>query len=471
MFCDNCDLLDCSVVDELRQQVAMYGQRYDIETGLLNNQSFQDALAEFLRDGPAGQEIALIWIDLVNLRREFSLYGLKGAEALARRVAGNLRSVKDSDAILGRIGARSFLVAMYASKLDKDGRNRIQAVADALTPLWLQELNTKPEVVAGVAFYPSDTESVEDLVRFASLAAARASREKSRAVIAYHAGMNSQVMHDHLLYTQMMKGLDQDQFSVSYQPCVDLKWGHILSAEALIRWKHPEWGQLKPDDFIPIAEHSGLIDRIFYYTLRTALKDTQQWKRLGLFIPIISVNVSATNMRKSDFIDSVRGILEEIPIKPSQLELEMTESVLFDDEEMLALRIRQLKEIDVRISIDDFGTRYTGFNLLKELPIDTMKIDKCFIRGIDRSKDMQVLCKTIVAMARQLKLHIVAEGIEEFGELEVMQQIGCDAGQGYLFLKPAPADEFVVFLRNWSGWNSRFGFASAQGRVLSICST
>jgi len=168
------------------------------------------------------------------------------------------------------------------------------------------------------------------------------------------------------------------------------------------------------------------------------------------------------NMRRDDFVDSVRGILEEIPIKPAQLELEVTESVLFDDEELFAVRVRQLKGIGVRIAIDDFGTRYTGFNVLKELPFDTMKIDKCFIRGIDRSQDMLVLCKTIVAMARQLKLHIVAEGIEEPGELEVMQKIGCDAGQGFLLQRPVSADEFTVFLRKWPEQSSKFGFATAR---------
>jgi EAL domain-containing protein (putative c-di-GMP-specific phosphodiesterase class I) len=236
----------------------------------------------------------------------------------------------------------------------------------------------------------------------------------------------------------------------------------MLGAEALIRWNHPEWGSVTPDEFIPIAERSGLIDRIFDYVLRAALQDMQGWSSLGLSVPIMSVNASVANIRRDDFANSVRGILEEIPIEPAQLELEVTESVLFDDEELFAARMRQLKEIGVRIAIDDFGTRYTGFNELSQLPLDTMKIDKCFIRGIDRSHDMRVLCQTIVAMARQLKLRTVAEGIEEPGELEVLRQIGCDAGQGYLFQQSIVAEEFTVFLREWPERMRAFGFTDVR---------
>ncbi|MGA2084373.1 MAG: GGDEF domain-containing phosphodiesterase [Terracidiphilus sp.] len=439
-----------------------YGLRHDIETGLLNYKSFQESLAALLRDGPADQEIALIWIDLLDLRREFSSWGWARSEAVVRRAADKLRSTADPGALLGRFGGGSFLISMWAAKCDQAGRRRIQALVDAQPPLRLRASDFNPEVAAGVAFYPADAASAEDLIRFASLAATRAGQVKSLTVMNFHADMNSLIMRDRQLEAEMQKGLDLGQFSVFYQPKVDLAMGQVLGAEALIRWSHPVRGAMTPGEFIPVAERSGLIDHIFDYVLRATLKEMQWWSSLGLSLPIISINASVANMRRDDFVDSVRGILEEIPIKPAQLELEVTESVLFDDEELFAVRVRQLKEIGVRIAIDDFGTRYTGFNVLKELPFDTMKIDKCFIRGIDRSQDMLVLCKTIVAMARQLKLHIVAEGIEEPGELEVMQKIGCDAGQGFLLQRPVSADEFTVFLRKWPEQSSKFGFATAR---------
>jgi diguanylate cyclase len=450
------------VEGELDRQILAYSQRFDIQTGLLNHQAFQDALIAMLRNRAAGREVALLWIDLVNLRREFSLWGWTGAEALARRVAGTLRSVVDAGALLGRVGGRSFLVAMEASKHDRAGRQRIQAVVDALTPVRSRGSETRPEVAAGVAFFPVDTESVEDVVRFASLAATRAGHVKSRAVIAFHAGMNSLLVRDHLLEVAMRKGLDQGQFTLAYQPKVNLATGEILGAEALLRWNHPEWGAVGPAEFIPIAERSDLIHRVFDLALRTALEQMQRWHNLGLRLPLIAVNASAANVRSDEFVRSVRTIMSEISMGATELELEMTESLAFEDEELFTARMRQLKAIGVRIAIDDFGTRYTGFNVLKHLPLDTMKIDQCFIRGIDHSPGMRSLCETIVAMAKQLRLRTVAEGIEEPGELEVMRAIGCDAGQGYLFQRPVTAAEFVEFLREWPQRKHGFGFIDTR---------
>jgi EAL domain-containing protein (putative c-di-GMP-specific phosphodiesterase class I)/GGDEF domain-containing protein len=443
--------------DELGPQILSYSQPRD--AGIMDHLAFQNALAAMLRNKQGDQEIAVIWIDVVNLRSEFSLRGWAGAESLGRRVADLLRTVADADALLGRVSGGSFLVAMEASRLDKNGRRRIQAVVDALTPLPQRDgTEARPEIAAGVAFYPSDTESAEDLVRFSSLAAARAQYVKTQNVIAFHSRMNSVIIRDHLLEVEMRKGLDQGQFRMVYQPKVDLITGQVAGAEALIRWNHPELGTVAPSEFIPIAERSDLIHRIFELGLRAAMEEARRWRDLGLSLPIIGVNASAANVRGDDFARSVRNILAEIPIAPTQLELEMTESLAFDDEELFATRMRQLKAIGVRIAIDDFGTRYTGFNVLKKSPLDTMKIDQCFIRGIDQSQDMKSLCRTIVSMARHLKLRTVAEGIEEPGELEALRQIGCEAGQGYLFQRPVPAEEFTIFLRKWPERRRDFGF-------------
>jgi len=450
---------------DLDSQILACSQRFDLQTGLLNHQAIQDALAGMLRNHGPAREIALIWIDLVNLRREFSMWGWTGAEALVRRVAGTLRSVVETDTQLGRVGGRSFLVAMHASKHDKADRQRIQAVVDAITPSRHLGSETRPEVAAGVAFYPVDTDSVEDLVRFASLAAIRATHVKNRTVVAFHSGMNSLIVRDHNLETEMRKGLDQGQFTMVYQPKIALATGEILGAESLIRWKHPEWGPVTTAEFIPIAERSDLIHRIFEFGLRGALEQVQKWQNMDLQVPIIAVNASAASVRLDDFARSVQAIMAELLVGKAELELEMTESLAFEDEELFTARMRQLKAIGTRIAIDNFGTRYAGFNVLKHFPLDTMKIDRCFIRGIDRSPGMRSLCQTIVAMARQLKLRTVAEGIEDPGELEVMRQIGCDAGQGYLFQPPVPADEFAEFLREWPHRKHGFGFVDlAQQR-------
>lgn len=445
--------------EDLNRESQSHGNGCDPQTGLLSQQAFQDALGALLRSSPAEHEVALIWIDLVSLRREYSLWGWRGAEALASRIAGALRSVVDADALLGRVGGSSFMVAMGASKFNKISRNRIQEIVDSLTPQRRCGSDARLEVAAGVAFFPSDTRSADELVRFAVLAADRAGHVKSRNVVAFHARMNRQIMRAHLLEVEMGKGLERNQFRMFYQPKVNLKTGDVVAAEALMRWNHPELGAVAPSEFIPVAERSNLIHSVFDFNLRTALKQARRWRALGLALPVIAVNVSAANVREDEFARTVRTIMEEIPIAPTQLELEMTESLAFEDEELFRVRVRQLRSIGVRVAIDDFGTRYTGFNVLKKLRLDTIKIDQCFIRGVDRSQDMLSLCRTIVAMGRQLKLRTVAEGIEEPGELEALRQIGCEAGQGYLFQRPIPGDEFTGFLRSWPDRMHDFDFA------------
>ena len=438
-----------SVDDDLRRQMLAYAQRHDLQTGLLNYQAFQDSLRWLLQERSANQEVALLWIDILNLRKEFSLWGSAGTDALVRHIAAALRNVVGPDAVLGRFSGRCFLVSLYGAKFNQHARRRIQTIVDAITPMPFCGSELKPETAAGVAFFPEDASSGEDLVRFASLAATRAAQTKSHAVVPFNAGMNSLVIHDHRMETEIRKGLDQGQFSIHYQPLIDLATGQISGAEALMRWKHPEWGNVAPNEFIAVAERSDLIHRIFDLSLRTALADAECWRAQGIAPPLMTVNVSAANMKAEGFNYQVRRILAEYAISPTELEMEVTESLLFEDEELFITRVRQLKAIGLRVSIDDFGTRYTGFNVLKKLPIDTMKIDKCFIRGIHQSHDMRALCATIVAMARQMKMQTVAEGIEELGELEVVRRIGCNVGQGYLFRRPIPPMEFTDLLRKW----------------------
>jgi EAL domain-containing protein (putative c-di-GMP-specific phosphodiesterase class I)/GGDEF domain-containing protein len=455
------DLPERDLDEEIRQLMLRYGQRFDIQTRLMNQQTFQAALAELLRNCPADQEIALIWIDVLNLRREFALSGSRGVEALVVHIADSLRSAVDSDALLGRFGARAFLVAMPASKLDRGDRLRIQMTVDALEPMRVLGAEIRPTIAAGVAFYPADANSDEELVRFASLAASRAGGARNASVMTFDSGMNSLLLRDHQLEVEIRKGLDENQFRVYYQPKVDLITGQVLGAEALMRWNHPEWGPVPLSEVIPVAERSNLIHRIFEFGLRTALWDARRWRDRGSALPVISVNVSPANLRRDDFARLLSDIQTENSVAPTKLELEVTESMLLEDEELFIKRLRQVNATGASIAIDDFGTRYTGFNMLRQLPLSSMKIDQCFIQGIDRSQEMQSLCHTIVAMARQLKLQTVAEGIETQGELRVMREIGCEAGQGYLFQRPLPAEEFHQFLTEWPTRKRSCGFADA----------
>jgi len=440
-------------------RVLAYSRRYDFQTGFLNYRPFEESLASLLRNRLTDQQFALLWIEVQNLRQEFLLRGAAGDEVMVRLIAESLRETAGADALLGRFGGSSFLAAMPAAKFNTEDRYRIQTIADGLRIPVVAAGGARPEIAAGAAFYPADTESSPELIRFAGLAAARAAAVRSSAVIPFRPEMNDLILRDFQLELEMHKGLDAGQFSTVYQPKVDLKTGRVLGAEALVRWRHPEQGQVPPNEFVPIAERSGLIHRIFERCLRSALKDAQRWNHQLLDVPVIAVNVSAADVRRQDFVSKVRRLLAEIPIAPTELELEVTESMLVDDEGLFDLRLRQLRAARVRIAIDDFGTRSTSFNMIKRLPLNSMKIDGSFIRGIHRSESLRALCQTVVAMAGSLKLHTVAEGIEDREELEVLRQMGCNAGQGFLFQTPLPAEEFSEFLRQWPVRdNSSFGF-------------
>jgi diguanylate cyclase (GGDEF)-like protein len=453
--------------DDMQQLMMWYGQRFDVQTRLMNQQAFQSALADMIRNRPADQEIALIWIDVLNLRREFARWGSKGVDALVAHIADSLRSAVEPEVLLGRFGARCFLVALPASKSDENDRMHIQMIVDAVEPMRVLGSEIRPEVAAGVAFYPSDSDSAEDLIRFASLAASRASGMRTSAVTSFDSAMNSLMMRDHQLETEIRKGLDANQFRVHYQPKIDLQTGEVIGAEALLRWNHPEWGPVPQSEIIPIAERTDLIHRIFDFALRTAMWDAQKWRDRGVALPSIAVNVSPANLRRDDFIQTVHAIQKDIPMAPTRLELEVTETMLLEDEELFSSRLHQMRSAGIRVAIDDFGTRYTGFNMLHRLPLTTMKIDHCFVQHVDRSHEMRALCRTIAAMARQLKLRTVAEGIETPGEFHAMREIGCEAGQGYLFQRPIPADEFSDFMKEWPERKRELGFVEMEQQKAS----
>jgi len=237
--------------------------------------------------------------------------------------------------------------------------------------------------------------------------------------------------------------------SLAYQPQIDLATGNVMGVECLTRWHHPTRGHVSPVQFIAVAEQSDLIDEIFSHSLRRLLADAAAWRSAGVVLPTIAVNASAANVRHEDFVGIVERELGVRPLKSTRLEIEVTESLLMDDEALFLERLRALRSIGVKVSLDDFGTRYTSFNALKDLPLNSMKIDRCFVHGVERSSQAQSLCRTIVTMAKHLRLTTIAEGIEDAGELRALKKIGCQGAQGYLFQRPVPSPQFLRFLHEW----------------------
>jgi predicted signal transduction protein with EAL and GGDEF domain len=442
-----------------RSQLQDYGMQFDPITGLQNHVSFRASLRRMIDDAATlGHEVAVLWVDVLNLRREYSIGGDEGAERLICTVADAFRPWVDPEELICRFSDRCFVLAL---KRDEHIVRRLNLLLEAGSQFRLRGSEGKPEIAAGVAFFPEHSTTSSELIRFASLAAVSALRTRSRTPVLFDPEMNAALLHERDLEKDLRVALRENQLSLVYQPEIDLVTGNILGVESLTRWNHPTRGPVSPAQFISVAERSDLIDEIFKHSLRRLLADAAAWRREGVVLPLLAVNASAANVRHEDFVGIVKQELEANPLGSTQLDIEVTESLMMDDESLFLERLRSLRSIGVKVSLDDFGTRYTGFNALKGLPLNTMKIDKCFVHGVDRSSQAQTLCRTIVTMARHLKLGTIAEGIETTGELRVLKKIGCQAAQGYLFQRPVPSDKFLQFVRDWPERKKRSEFADA----------
>jgi diguanylate cyclase (GGDEF)-like protein len=452
-----------AIEEDFRSHLQDFSLQFDSLTGLPNRASFRASVRRLLdRALTGGREIALLWVDLLNLRREYSISGDEGADRLVCAVADGLRPWVEAGELICRFSEHCFLLAL---KRDERTAERLNMIVETASQFGSSGSEGKPEIASGVAFFPEHATTPSELIRFASLAAVSATRSRSRAPILFHSEMDAALQMERDLERDLGAALRDNQLSMVYQPQIDLATGTVIGVEGLTRWNHPTRGPVSPAQFIPIAERSDLIDEIFRHSLHRMLVDAAQWRSAGLMIPSLAVNASAANVRREDFVAIVKNAIEANPPGYSQLDIEVTESLMMDDEPLFAERLKSLRSIGVKVSLDDFGTRYTSFNALKGLPLSAMKIDRCFVHGVDRSSQAQSLCRTIMTMARYLKLGTVAEGIETVGELQILKQMGCQGGQGFLFQRPVPSERFTEFLLDWPEQKQRSVFADVFTNV------
>jgi EAL domain-containing protein (putative c-di-GMP-specific phosphodiesterase class I) len=269
--------------------------------------------------------------------------------------------------------------------------------------------------------------------------------------------MNVRAVERQSIEENLRRALQREEFTLRYQPKVDLKTGEIVGAEALIRWTHPTKGLISPDRFIPIAEECGLILPITRWVLREACTQAQAWVAAGLPAITMAVNISALDFRAESFLESVLSIIEQTGIAPGLLELELTERVLMKRVDSTELVLRELKERGIQLAVDDFGTGYSSLSYLRTFPIDSIKIDQSFIRQISAAPDHTSIVRTMIDMGHNLKLRVVAEGVETQDELAFLRAHHCDEAQGFLFSRPVLPEQFAKLLEARS-----FQFAALQ---------
>jgi EAL domain-containing protein (putative c-di-GMP-specific phosphodiesterase class I) len=324
----------------------------------------------------------------------------------------------------------------------------VQKILEAFKPSFNfnnQELHITPSI--GIALYPDDGEDAQTLLKNADTALHRAKEQGRNNYQFYTSTMNATALERLNLESKLRYALERKEFVVYYQPQVSLKTGQIVGIEALVRWQHPDLGLIPPLKFIPLAEETGLSVPLGLWVLRTACAQNKAWQEAGYPPLKVAVNLSTRLFKQQNLIQQVAQVLQETGLDPDYLELELTEGIIMENIETAIITLKELKKMGVHLSVDDFGTGYSSLAYLKQFPIDTLKIDRSFVLDITTDPDDAMIALLIINMAHNLKLKVIAEGVETKEQLTFLRSYNCDEIQGYLFSRPVPAEELVKLLQ------------------------
>jgi len=426
------------------QEQIEHQANYDPVTGLPNRNLLHDRLKQAMAAQRRVHSVAVAFIDLDHFKFINDSLGHSAGDKLLHEVGQRLRMVlRDGDTV-ARLGGDEFVLVLNDQTHDDVIFHAMQRVTASLArPFAIDGKELYISCSAGISLYPQDGTDVETLLKNADAAMYRAKEHGRNNFQFYTSEMNCMLNERLALEQNLRRAIDKREFVLHYQPKVDLRSGAVVGAEALLRWQHPERGLLLPDLFIPLAEETGLILPIGEWVLREACAQNRAWQAEGLKPIMVSVNVSARQFRQEGLVATVAGILAETGMDAVHLEMELTESMIMHNTEAAVATLRQLTELGVRLSVDDFGTGYSSLSYLKNLPIDTLKIDQSFVRDIVAGKsDHRVLARAIISIGHSLDLKVVAEGVETAAQTEYLKKHECDEVQGYYFGRPVPADQF-----------------------------
>ena len=417
---------------------------HDPLTGLPTLQMFDEYVRKSIAQAQRHpQTLAVICLDLDNFKQVNDVLGHALGDQLLQAVSRRLRqSVRSSD-MVARLGGDEFMILLVNLNRREDAAvvaAKIVGVLSRPHELSGQEVFMTPSV--GISVYPDHGDSSEALIGRAE-AAMRSVKDQGRASFLYYVPDENQNARERMqLEYHMRDALERGQFVLYYQPQVDARKGNLVGVEALIRWFHPELGIVPPGDFIPIAEASGLIRPLGDWVIREACSQKKRWESQGLGGFPMSVNVSFRQLTTGRLADTVRQVLRATGLEAGHLDLEITENTIMEQLAKALDTLKACEDLGVTISIDDFGTGYSSLSVLGTLPAHTLKIDQSFVRDIHKSSTRAAITRTIVAVAAELGLATIAEGVETEEEMEFLAALGCTRMQGYLFSRPIPADEF-----------------------------
>jgi diguanylate cyclase (GGDEF)-like protein len=428
---------------------------FDPLTQLPNRQYLLQLLEEARREAATtGERFAVVRINLDQFKRINDSIGHGAGDALLQAVAsrlGTFLKLERDGAVtmpLARLTGDEFAVAIRHLQSDADVQRAITNILAAFdSPFLIRHRDFFVTCTIGIAIYPDHGNFADELLRTAGLALHEAKTTGGNRGAIYNEHMRARSVARLELETELRRALESNELFLVYQPQIELASGRIASVEALVRWRHPTRGIVPPDEFISIAEESGLIVPLSDLVMRQALRQISEWWKLGCRDLRVAVNVSGAQFEAPGFPDWVFAHLDEAGLPGACLELEITESLLMADDEAAARAVRAVRELGVHVAIDDFGTGYSSLAYLKHFPIESLKIDRSFVADLGRDSNDAAICAAIIAMGRQLGLKIVAEGVETREQLEFLTTHGCTLAQGFFIARPVEAPGMEALLR------------------------
>jgi diguanylate cyclase (GGDEF)-like protein len=431
--------------DDRVHHIAFHDDLTSLPNRLMLAQRLDQALSRHRR---ASMKLAILYMNLDRFKVINDSLGHETGDVLLRQVADRLRAQSREGDTVARVGGDEFVVLMENCWNAADISACAQRLVEQLsTPYLLDQKDCHVTLSIGISIFPADGSDSQSLLKAADVAMYRAKELGRNNYQYYLPTMNVHTLERLELESDLRHALERGEFSLHYQPKVEIASGLITGVEALLRWKHPVRGLVPPLDFIPLAEETGLIVPIGEWVLATACARTNAWQGRGLPKLSVAVNLSARQFADSMLLAKLTRIIHASGLDPAYLELEITESVVMANGECAVAVLEKLKHIGVQIAIDDFGTGYSSLAYLKRFPIDTLKVDRSFIRDIPADSGDMKITRAIVAMAHSLRLKVVAEGVETAEQLQFLRSLSCDAVQGYFLYRPLKEDEVADALK------------------------
>jgi diguanylate cyclase (GGDEF)-like protein/PAS domain S-box-containing protein len=426
-----------------------YLAQFDTLTGLPNRHLFRDRLDQTLNQGKrSGRRAAVMFVDLDRFKQVNDALGHACGDMLLKEAAARISAAVRVGDTVGRFGSDEFGVVLPdlhdSGDADRVAQKIMEAIAAPFVPDGQETFITAS---IGIALYPADSEDSESLIANAGAAMQRA-KEEGRGNCQYFTREMNERLHKRVqTETALRHALERREFLLHYQPKVDLATGGICGFEALLRWQHPERGLVSPLEFIPVLEDTGLIVPVGEWVVAEACRQLGEWKAAGIETRPVAVNLSARQFQEEGLLGAIRRILGEAGVDPGSIQFEITESLIMKDPERAVDSLRALRDAGFKLSVDDFGTGYSSLAYLKRFPLDALKIDRAFVREVDRDADDAAIALAIIGMAHSLKLKVVAEGVETESQLRFLRERGCDEIQGYYFSRPLAAGAATEALR------------------------